>query len=317
MKGSLAACIGAVKALVDAGIRLRGDVVVAAVADEEYGSLGHRGSASSGARWTRPSSPSRPTSRCAWRTRATSGSRWRRRGRPPTAADSPRGSTQHADGALPRRTRHASSRRCAPDRRTRWSGRLRCTRRRIDGGSGPQHLRRRLRAEDRAAHRARERPWSSVVGQVQAIVDRLAAADPTFSASVPRRSSRASRSRSRPTRGSSGAWPAARAVLGPPARVRRRHALDGRRAARRGRHRDGGDGAARARANTRPWSGWTSTASCRWRRSWRGRRSITADSRNADPKNPADVRGRTLDSHFGIPPITNGMVTLDGWAAER
>ena len=40
MKGSLAACLGAVKALVDAGVRLRGDLVVAAVADEEYGSLG-------------------------------------------------------------------------------------------------------------------------------------------------------------------------------------------------------------------------------------------------------------------------------------
>ena len=40
MKGSLAACLGAVKALRDDGIPLRGDVVVAAVADEEYGSLG-------------------------------------------------------------------------------------------------------------------------------------------------------------------------------------------------------------------------------------------------------------------------------------
>jgi acetylornithine deacetylase len=40
MKGSLAACVGAVKALVDGGVRLRGDVVIAAVADEEYGSLG-------------------------------------------------------------------------------------------------------------------------------------------------------------------------------------------------------------------------------------------------------------------------------------
>ena len=40
MKGSLAACMAAAKALVDAGIRLRGDVLVAAVADEEYGSLG-------------------------------------------------------------------------------------------------------------------------------------------------------------------------------------------------------------------------------------------------------------------------------------
>jgi acetylornithine deacetylase len=40
MKGSLAACIGAVKAIVDAGTPLRGDIVIAAVADEEYGSLG-------------------------------------------------------------------------------------------------------------------------------------------------------------------------------------------------------------------------------------------------------------------------------------
>src|SRR5205085_6426019 len=40
MKGSLAACMAAAKALVDAGVRLRGDVLVAAVADEEYGSLG-------------------------------------------------------------------------------------------------------------------------------------------------------------------------------------------------------------------------------------------------------------------------------------
>jgi acetylornithine deacetylase len=40
MKGSLAACIGATKMLADAGIRLRGDLVIAAVADEEYGSLG-------------------------------------------------------------------------------------------------------------------------------------------------------------------------------------------------------------------------------------------------------------------------------------
>jgi acetylornithine deacetylase len=38
MKGSLAACMGAAKALVGSG--LRGDLLVAAVADEEYGSLG-------------------------------------------------------------------------------------------------------------------------------------------------------------------------------------------------------------------------------------------------------------------------------------
>ena len=40
MKGSLAACMAAAKALIDGGVRLRGDVLVAAVADEEYGSLG-------------------------------------------------------------------------------------------------------------------------------------------------------------------------------------------------------------------------------------------------------------------------------------
>jgi acetylornithine deacetylase len=42
MKGSLAACMTAAKALADAGVRLRGDLLVAAVADEEYGSLGTR-----------------------------------------------------------------------------------------------------------------------------------------------------------------------------------------------------------------------------------------------------------------------------------
>jgi acetylornithine deacetylase len=40
MKGSLAACLTALKALADSGARLRGDVLVAAVADEEYASLG-------------------------------------------------------------------------------------------------------------------------------------------------------------------------------------------------------------------------------------------------------------------------------------
>ena len=40
MKGSLAACLAAVKALVGAGATLRGDLVLAAVADEEYASLG-------------------------------------------------------------------------------------------------------------------------------------------------------------------------------------------------------------------------------------------------------------------------------------
>ena len=40
MKGSLAACIEAARALSDSSVRLKGDLVVAAVADEEYASLG-------------------------------------------------------------------------------------------------------------------------------------------------------------------------------------------------------------------------------------------------------------------------------------
>ncbi|MDH5197786.1 MAG: M20/M25/M40 family metallo-hydrolase [Gemmatimonadota bacterium] len=40
MKGALAACIGAVKALIDDGVRLAGDLIVAAVADEEDASIG-------------------------------------------------------------------------------------------------------------------------------------------------------------------------------------------------------------------------------------------------------------------------------------
>lgn len=42
MKGSLAACMAAAKSLVDSGTLLRGDLLVTAVADEEYGSLGTR-----------------------------------------------------------------------------------------------------------------------------------------------------------------------------------------------------------------------------------------------------------------------------------
>src|SRR3989304_4460302 len=40
MKGSLAACLTAAKALTDAGAALGGDLLVAAVADEEYASVG-------------------------------------------------------------------------------------------------------------------------------------------------------------------------------------------------------------------------------------------------------------------------------------
>lgn len=40
MKGSLASCLAAVQAIRDSGTRLRGDLVLAGVADEEYGSLG-------------------------------------------------------------------------------------------------------------------------------------------------------------------------------------------------------------------------------------------------------------------------------------
>lgn len=42
MKGSLAACIAAARALRKAGLALAGDLLIAAVADEEYGSLGTR-----------------------------------------------------------------------------------------------------------------------------------------------------------------------------------------------------------------------------------------------------------------------------------
>jgi acetylornithine deacetylase len=40
MKGSLAACLAAAKALIEADITLNGDLLIAAVADEEYASLG-------------------------------------------------------------------------------------------------------------------------------------------------------------------------------------------------------------------------------------------------------------------------------------
>ena len=62
MKASLAAI--ALAAVECAGLGLRGDVIVAAVADEEAGSIGTEGLLRAGAR-TRRSSRSRPTSDCA------------------------------------------------------------------------------------------------------------------------------------------------------------------------------------------------------------------------------------------------------------
>ena len=46
MKGGVAAMLAAVKAIQDAGAALRGDLLLAAVADEEYASLGTAGIAS-------------------------------------------------------------------------------------------------------------------------------------------------------------------------------------------------------------------------------------------------------------------------------
>ncbi len=40
MKGGLAASMAAVKAIVDSGMKLRGDVIIAGVCDEEYASIG-------------------------------------------------------------------------------------------------------------------------------------------------------------------------------------------------------------------------------------------------------------------------------------
>ena len=85
-------------------------------------------------------------------------------------------------------------------------------------------------------------------------------------------SSPASRSRSRPTPRSRSrcsamrrSRPRARAGPGGDA------LLDGRRAPRRRRDRHGGDRSLRARAPTRPRSGWSWTRWRRWRRSWCGR----------------------------------------------
>jgi acetylornithine deacetylase/succinyl-diaminopimelate desuccinylase-like protein len=71
-----AAGMEAVKALAEAGTHLRGDIVLAAVEDEEYGSMGTEDILAR-TRPTPPSSPSPPPSTCAWPRRATSRWRWR------------------------------------------------------------------------------------------------------------------------------------------------------------------------------------------------------------------------------------------------
>ena len=88
MKGSVAACMTAAKALADSGMRLRGDVLVAAVADEEYGSLGTRDLIErvrvDGAIVTEPTA----TRSLPGAQRATCGSRWMWRDARRTAASS-------------------------------------------------------------------------------------------------------------------------------------------------------------------------------------------------------------------------------------
>ena len=83
MKAGLAACLLACREA--AGLGLRGDVVVAAVADEEHASLGRAGGALGASAPTRRSSPSRRSCRSSSRTRASCGRRSRSTASPRTA----------------------------------------------------------------------------------------------------------------------------------------------------------------------------------------------------------------------------------------
>ena len=77
MKGGVTACLATVKALRDAGAALRGDVLIACVADEEVASIGMAEVLDTYAP-TPPSSPRRPSSASASRTAASAGSRSKR-----------------------------------------------------------------------------------------------------------------------------------------------------------------------------------------------------------------------------------------------
>ena len=183
MKGSLAACIGAAKMLADAGAPLRGDLVVAAVADEEYGSLG---TADLVAR-CRPDAAivTEPTNLqiCLahkgyiWievETTRQGGARQpvhRRRGR------------GDADGTVPRGTRPAGA---GAARRARApAGRSAVAARGDDPGRhGPQHLRRAAAACRSSGGRCRARRWMRRCRPDPGDRRRLAAEDPSFSATV-------------------------------------------------------------------------------------------------------------------------------------
>ena len=126
MKGSLAACMAAAKALADGHVPLRGDVVVAAVADEEYGSLGT----------TRPA----PARQGGWRDRDRADRPRNLPGAQGLPVDRGRGGRarrawqqirtgyrrQYEDGPVPPPARQSGKANCARVRRIRWWVRPRC-----------------------------------------------------------------------------------------------------------------------------------------------------------------------------------------------
>ncbi len=184
MKGGLAAVLLAAAELAR-GPRLRGDLIVMAVADEEHASLGTAAALAQiswlpAHRSTPRSSPSRPTSSSAWRTRASPGPRLPRAAARPTAAAAPmesmrsriwgaccwRSSSSTPSSSSARPTRCWAMARCThPDR-----GRQRAST--YPARCALQIERRTLPGETA----------DSVAGEIDALLGRLRAADPRFSA---------------------------------------------------------------------------------------------------------------------------------------
>ena len=109
--------------------KLRGDVVIAAVADEEYGSFG-TADLIRHLKPTRPSSPSRPRCEFVWRTRAICGSKSRPRGRAAHGSRFEQGVDANMRMGRFLRALDRWSTTCARARRIRWWGRRRCMPRR-------------------------------------------------------------------------------------------------------------------------------------------------------------------------------------------
>ena len=195
MKGSLAACMLATAEAERRG--LRGDVILTAVSDEEFASVGTEAVAADVIRADAAIVTEPTEMQVVVAHRGFVALEVETIGR---AAHGSRPASRHRrdreDGPRPRRHRGARSSAPCAIRRTRTSGVAASTRRSIEGGQEYSSYPGALRAPGRASDDPGRDGRSSRSGELREILARAAAGDPDFSAELRARVRRASRSRS-------------------------------------------------------------------------------------------------------------------------